>query len=501
MSARKSGAPETVALNEMSEATERTEPTAHALPQTAKRALWWSILNNLVGRAGTTLMGIVLARILIPEDYGIYAVALVTFNVLVSMNELGVSVAIVRWPGDVDRIAPTVATLATAASVVLWIAMFAVAPLIADALNAPEATWLIRVLSAAVLIDAVTAVPSALMTREFMQRERMIADTIGFVFSSTTAIALAFAGLGAWALVASALLGNIVNCLFIVRYAPRRYPFGFDKSAARELLSFGLPLAAASLMVMAMLNLDYIVVGVHLGPEVLGFYLLAFNLSAWPVNMFSAPARRISLPLFARLHHGENTDASAAFVRVFTVLLLVTLPACLMLALFAEPLVRLVYGETWAPSATLLTWLMLLALTRVLGELVYDFLTALGHSRGNMVVQAIWLVALLIALPIGVALGGAKGVAIAHAVVCLLVVLPVFAVALSRAGVSIRSIAGQIARPLAGGVAATAVGAGVGLLVGGDIGRLLLGGALVGLVYLAAVFPMRTILRPAGVAS
>jgi hypothetical protein len=69
VSARKSVGDETVALNEMSEVTERTETTAHALPQTAKRALWWSILNNLVGRAGTTLMGIVLARILVPEDY------------------------------------------------------------------------------------------------------------------------------------------------------------------------------------------------------------------------------------------------------------------------------------------------------------------------------------------------------------------------------------------------------------------------------------------------
>lgn len=481
----------------MAEATEPTDPTAHALPQTAKRALWWSILNNLVGRAGTTLMGIVLARILVPEDYGIYAVALVTFNVLVSMNELGVSVAIVRWPGAVDRIAPTVATLATLSSLVLWAAMFAFAPLIADALNADEATWLIRVLSAAVLIDAVTAVPAALMQREFMQRERMIADTIGFVVSSGTAIGLAFAGMGAWALVASALLGNIVNCAFIVRYSPKNYPFGFDLGVARELLSFGLPLAAASLMVMAMLNLDYVIVGAHLGPEALGLYLLAFNLSAWPVNMFSAPARRISLPLFARLHHGEATDASSAFVRVFTVLLLITLPACLMLAVFAEPLVRVVYGEAWAPSAALLSWLMVLALTRVVGELVYDFLTALGLSRANMVVQAIWLVALLIALPVGVATGGLKGIAIAHAGVCVLIVFPVFAFALARAGVSIRAIAGQMARPIAGGLAATGAGLVVGLLVGGDFVRLLLGGALVGLVYLAWVFPMRALLRTA----
>src|SRR4051794_1113785 len=68
------------------------------LATTARRALWWSIANNLVGRVGTTLVGIVLARILVPEDYGMYAVALVALNGLLSVNELGVSLAVVRWP-------------------------------------------------------------------------------------------------------------------------------------------------------------------------------------------------------------------------------------------------------------------------------------------------------------------------------------------------------------------------------------------------------------------
>ena len=115
---------------------------------------------------------------------------------------------------------------------------------------------------------------------------------------------------------------------------------------------------------MGLLNIDYVVIGAHLGTVQLGFYLLAFNLCSWPVNMFSAPARRVSLPLFARLHAGE-TEASAAFVPVCTVLLLVTLPACLVLAALAEPVVRVVYGDVWLPAAGVLPWLMVLALVRV----------------------------------------------------------------------------------------------------------------------------------------
>lgn len=466
----------------------------------ARRALGWSIINQIVGRTGTTLMGIVLARILLPEDYGVFAVALVALNGLLSMNELGVSVAIVRWPTDVSRIAPTVKTLALGSSAIVYIGMFFAAPQVAHLLNAPEATGVLRVLTLAVLIDALTAVPAALMTREFMQKERLVVDTAGFVVGFATAIGLAVAGYGPWALVWSVLLGNVVNGLFILKFAPIRYRWGFKREVARELLAFGLPLAIASLFVMALLNIDYVVVGSQLGPEQLGFYLLAFNLCMWPVNMFSAPARRVSLPLFAKLHAGK-TDPSNAFVPVCSLLLLVTLPACLLLAAFAEPLVRLVYGDIWAPAATVLPWLMLLALARVMGELVYDFLVALGHSRPNLIIQVVWLAGLAIALPIGIRAGGIEGVAIGHAVVAVVVVAPMYAYFLNRSGVSLRAMASQLSRPVAGTALAAVASLLVGSLVPGQIAQLLLGGALVGLVYLAIVYPMRAMLKTSALGS
>lgn len=476
-------------------------PDAEPLHRTARRALWWSVANNMVGRVGTTLMGIVLARLLVPADYGVYAVALVALNALLSMNELGVSLAIVRRPGDVSRIAPTVKTLALGSSLILWIAMFACAPYVASAVGAPEATNVLRLLTLSVLIDALTAVPSALMTRDFMQKERLIVDTAGFVVGAASAIGLALAGFGVWALAWSMLLGNVVNALFILRYSPDRHPYGFRRDVARELLAFGLPLALASLLIMALLNIDYVVIGAELGPVQLGFYLLAFNLCSWPVNMFSAPARRVSLPLFARLHSGE-TEASAAFVPVCTVLLLVTLPACLVLGALAEPIVGLVYGDVWLPAASVLPWLMVLALVRVLGELVYDFLVALGSSGSNLTLQIVWLGALVISLPVAVRAGGIEGVAMAHAGVATFVVLPAYAIVLRRAGVSLRAMAAQVSRPVVATLAGAAVAVAVVLLIGDQLTQLTIGAALISLVYLAIVYPMRTLLRaPAVVGS
>lgn len=467
------------------------------LERTARRALGWSFLNNIVGRVGTSLTAIVLARILLPSEYGVYAVALVGLTALLSMNELGVSLAVVRWPGDVSRIAPTVLTIAMGFSGLLWLAAFLAAPAVSRALNAPEASGVLRLLTLGVLIDACTSVSAGLMNRHFMQKRRLVVDTVGFLVVSGVSVSLALAGWGAWALAWGMLLGSLANGVLILWWAPQRYRPGFRRDVVRELLSFGLPLAAASLLLFALLNVDYVVVGATLGPMALGLYLLAFNLSTWPVGMFSAPVRRVSLAGFARIAD-DRAAACRAFVRALTVLLIVTLPVCLLLATFATPLIGFVYGDKWVKAADALPFLALLALTRILVELAYDFLVALGRSRPNLLIQGVWFAALVPVLILGARWGGILGVAAGHAVVALLVVIPACAVVLRREGVPLRALMARARRPLVGVAIAGACGVAVLNLMTQRFAVLAVGGCLVLAVYAAVVYPMRQLIREGG---
>ena len=120
-----------------------------------------------------------------------FAVAILVLAVLQSMNELGVSVAVIQWPGDVRRAAHTATTLALGTSLVLYVAVYAVAPWIAGSIGAPGSTAVIRVLAIGVLIDGISSIPGALMTRAFAQRRRAVADLVALVPSSVVSIALA----------------------------------------------------------------------------------------------------------------------------------------------------------------------------------------------------------------------------------------------------------------------------------------------------------------------
>lgn len=450
--------------------------------------LRWSLVNNAIGRAGTLVAGIVLARILAPEDYGVFAVALVVLSALLSMNELGVSLAIVRWPGDVRRIAPTVATIAVTSSAVLYLACFVLAPYVAGFMNAPEATGVLRLLCLGVLADAVSAVPSGVLTREFRQRERLYADMCGLTVSIALSVALATAGYGAWSLAWGAVVGNVVVSAVVLRFASQHMRFGFDRGEARSLLHFGLPLAGSSLLLFAMLNSAYVVIGGMLSPTQLGFYLLAFNLASWPVNMLSTAVRRVALAGFSRLQH----DARAlreGFARSLGLLCTATVPICLLLGMLAEPLIRSVYGDQWAPAAPALEMLAVVAAVRVLLELAYDFLVGLGRSGTILRLQAIWLVCVVPAMVLGCTLDGIAGASLAQAAVAVLVVTPAFVVVLHRLGVPATLLARACIRPAVGGLVAAAA---TGLALAGTHGswwELLVGGLAGAIAYAAIVGP------------
>jgi O-antigen/teichoic acid export membrane protein len=144
----------------------------------AFRALGWSFTSNAVARLGTVGIGIMLARLLGPHAFGTYAVAYVALIAVLSFNELGVSLAIVRWPGEPAEIAPTVTTISVINSIVLYAGCFLAAPGYAAAMGAPAATSVIRVLALNVVIDGIVSTPAALLQRQLKQGKVMVSDQL-----------------------------------------------------------------------------------------------------------------------------------------------------------------------------------------------------------------------------------------------------------------------------------------------------------------------------------
>lgn len=455
----------------------------------------WSMVNTLVLRVANFTVGVVLARTVFgPHAWGLYAISQLVLSVLLSANEMGVSLAVVRWEGDVRGIARTALTLSLVSSTALCALLFFFAPSVASFLGSPGATSLVRLLSLCVIIDGFVCVPFSLINREFMQGRRLVVEAAGFVVTTAVTLVLAFAHLGAISFAWGNVAGNVVTLIGATLAAPFIVLPGWDRRRARELLQFGLPLAGASLLVLGTLNVDSAIVSATLGPAALGFYQLAFNISSWPVQSISAAARRVSFAGFSRLA-GSREMLADGFTRAAAVLVALAIPACVLLITLSEPLIRTIYGARWTPAAPSLSLLGVLGLLRVFYELAYDGLAAADRRPTLLVVQGLWLVVLIPVLLVGARTRGITGVSAGHVAVAVLVVGPAFLWALRRIGITIGALVSRCLRPIIGGILMAVVSLAIIHFAGSGIVGLGAAVAAAGAVYLPLIFPMRHVIR------
>jgi O-antigen/teichoic acid export membrane protein len=442
----------------------------------AGRALGLSFTNTALAKLGTTGVGIALARMLGPHAFGTYAVAFVALRVVISLNDLGVSLAIVRWPGDPREITPTVTTISLVTSLVLYAGCYFGAPGYSAAMGAPAAVGVVRVLAIVVVIDAIVATPVGLLQRHFRQDQRMIADQVNVWLGTGVTLLLAIFRFGAMSLAIGRLAGCAAALVLLVIFSPEPLRLGFNRAKARPLLRFGLPLAGSGVIVFAVGNVDQLIVGRTLGVTALGFFVLACNLSSWPVTMFSQPVRMVAPPTFARLRDSDPAAMPGGFLTAAGVLATVSLPVCLLLSGAAWPAIGFVYGPEWLPAAKPLVWLSVLAALQILFELSYDYFVVLGKSRVVFTMQLVWLVVLIPALVAGALLDGTWGLALAEAAVAAVLTLPWYLRELQQVGVRARALAGRLWLPLAGAALAGLVAAAAARLAPSDFTALLAGG-------------------------
>lgn len=455
----------------------------------------WSALSSILMRLAGICITAVVVRLVSPHDFGIFAVALTVHAVVSSIGELGASSCIARKDLSVERIAPTVATVALASCALLAIAMCLLARPLAVLLGSYEAAGPIRVLSLSVLLIGIFAVPGALLMREFRQRAVFMSSLISFVPANLILILLASHGSGAMAFAWSRVIGQLVSGLVVVAAVRRYYPPGFDWNAFLLVARFGLPLAGANILNYSLLNADYALVARQLGPAKLGTYMLAFTVASWPISAFGSMINGVTLPAISAVSQDKVRLKESVLKGTRSVALMI-FPISAVITGVAQPLVLTLYGAEWRDSAPILATLALYGALFTGSVLFANFLVGVGHARLLLAVQALWIVLLLPSIYLGVVVAGAQGVAVAHVAVTGVVVIPVYLVAMRRSlFVTHKEIVGQVRRPALAALATAFVAWVTGTTAGlySPVLGFLAGGVLATATYVALVFPL---LRP-----
>lgn len=437
-----------------------------AIGRHAGRGLAWALLGTLATKIGSFAMSLVLVRLLAPHDFGLYAIALAATAFAIHVNDMGVIAATVQWRGRVEDMLPTGATVALAFSIGWYVVFWFAAPAFSELAGSPDATPIVRILTATIIIDGITAVRVGLIQRRFQQDKLIRAITVGFIGNAIVAITLAVNGAGAYSFVVGALVQSVITGLLVLRIARVPFRYGYDREVVKRLMKFGIPLAAGLAVESILLFSDSVIVGNVLGATLLGFYLLAFNVSSWVPGLVNAAVRYVSIPSFSRLAEQDRAAFDTGVRRAIPAMFAFVLPILVTMAVMAPYLIGFLYGDEWLPSSAALRFLAVVVIARMLTALAFDILTSLGITSATVWANLGWAVALVPALILGATLGGIQGAAMAHAGVALVIAIPLTVLVLHRGGVSLRPVLPALVRPLIGALAAATIMALLTLILG-----------------------------------
>ena len=312
--------------------------------------LAWKILQSVSAQLINFVLQIILARLLLPSDYGVVALAAVFMTVANVFVQTGFTAAVIQKEQLSEEEKSSAFYGGMLLSVLLFVILLFAAPRIAAYYEVPELTGVIRVQAVNLPVLALCSTHLALLTRELLYKKSFLAALVGYVVNGCVGIAMALSGMGVWALVLSALAGNVVNCavlLFVTRWRPTARP---TAKAARGVLSFSANILAANLLNTLYNNMSNLSIGKAYDTTTLGYYSKGFQFPTVIMNNVDGAMNNV---LFSTLSRVQSDEARSKHIMRLSQRLSLFVTAPLMAGLFAvaEPLIRLLLTDKWLPAA------------------------------------------------------------------------------------------------------------------------------------------------------
>jgi O-antigen/teichoic acid export membrane protein len=417
------------------ESTEVEIPEAPAAPPTTLRqqvvsGVGWKIATVAVVQVTRIVVGVILARLLVPRDFGLASMALLFVGVASVFTDLSFGQALIARREISERDRSTAFWTTLAAGALCCGGGVAAAPLVADFFSTPAVRPLFAVTSILFLITSFSSTQIALLTRDLRFRSLQLREMAGTVLGGVVGIVLAFAGLGAWAIVVQALTAEGVSLVLVWRFSSWRPSATWSAESFRRLGGFAGKTSGARVLGYVNLNADNFLIARFLGASPLGVYSVAYNVMFAPLARLAAPIQQVLFPAFARIA-ADRPRAGGAWLRGSRIVAAITVPAFVGLAVVAPDFVPVVLGHRWHKAIPVLQLLCIAGLAQTLQTLNHSMLQALDRAGALLAFMIFSATLTVSAFAIGLhwgVVGVAAGFAVARTTV-----LPVYTTIVSRA--------------------------------------------------------------------
>lgn len=308
----------------------------------------WVFLDQFGIQIVSFIVNLILARLLMPSDFGTIALFNVVINISSVLINGGLSSSLIRTPTIDNRDLSTVFWFNIATTMVLYFAIYNIAPVIAGFYHLSVLTNVIRVYSIVLVIDSFVGVQTVLFEKNLDFKTAFKIRFPSIVIGGMFGVFLALTGLGLWSLVLSALLQNLLYTIQYWFYSDWRPTFEFDYNKFKYHFVFGSRLTLSALLNVVFNNIYTIVIGKRFSEITLGFYNRAESLKNLPINNISIALNKVTYPLFVKFNDDDDKLRNA-YRKVLKMVIFIIAPIICIMVIAAESVIGFLLGEKWLP--------------------------------------------------------------------------------------------------------------------------------------------------------
>ncbi|MBU0768946.1 MAG: lipopolysaccharide biosynthesis protein [Proteobacteria bacterium] len=350
-----------------------------SLKNKAITGMIWNSIDKIAIKGVAFVIGIILARILMPADYGLIGM----LAIFIAFSDMfvggGLSMALIQKTDRTDVDYSTIFHFNLIVGLICYLILFFSAPLIAQFFNAPQLAMLTRVLSLIIIINALAIVQQTRLTIKLDFKTQALISLFSVVIGGAIGLFMAYRGFGVWALVSQTLSSSLVRAASLFYFNKWMPMLTFSVASFKQLFGFSSKLLGAGLVATVVNNLYSILIGKIFAAKDLGFYTKAKEYPEFLSATLSMVLQGVTFPILASLQN-DRIRMVSVYGRIMGIIVFFVIPTLTLFALLSEPFVRIFLTEKWMPVVPLIQWMCFARMITPISSLNMTILNAIGRS-------------------------------------------------------------------------------------------------------------------------
>ena len=373
---------------------------SQGIERKTKIGVFWSASTTAFSQVFTFIFGVILARLLSPEDFGVIAATIIFNEIASTIVSSGVTTALIQRK-DVQGIHYSSAlTLMIILSIVVCGILVSISPWVGIFFHNKLVGEVMAVMAIYVLILPFIAIPTAKLYSQIDFRSTGIGEIIQQLTGGIISVLLAYYGWGIWSLVYGKLIGRALKAFVLAYLIKWRISFSLKLKAIRDIFSFGAKVVMSNILNDIASNIDYLVIGRLLGPAQLGFYSRAYSLMTLPLTRITSVTQNVLFSAFSDIQN-DKSALKKGLLKAVCYISLISFPLLTCLFFISPAFIHTVYGEKWMAAVLPLKIMCFAGMLLSVEPIIVSAIVAMGYIGIEVKRQLIYLIILTVGVYIG----------------------------------------------------------------------------------------------------